>query len=83
MRDIHSICCVGALLQVPHLDLFFCIPNLLLHLGGHKKAHITKISIVFKNLEPSYQPQGGGGNLDTLNFRVCHRDQSSNKRLVF
>ena len=32
-----------------------------------------------KNLEPSSQPQKK--DLDTLNFRVCHRDQSSNKSL--
>ena len=56
--------------QVLHLDLSSCIPSqfpFLLNLGGHKKAHITKLSQVV-GISVTI--------LDILNLRVCNRDQS-------
>jgi hypothetical protein len=64
----------------------FVIPSqlpFLLNLGGHKKAHITKLSKVCTNSRTILvNPKGGGTILDTLNLRVCHRNQSSKKNVL-
>ena len=84
MLDIDSSFCIGTLLQVPHLELCLLFQasysTFSVESWGHKKAHINKLSKVCKNSGTILvNPKGGGTILDTLNLRVCHRNQSSKK----